>query len=135
VRSGGEELLAAGQVALEEVNEYLNATGAGWQLELVVEDSELKPDVALQKLQALYAQGIRIVTGIGFSADLKAMMTYANTNHILLLAGGNSHELAVPGLRISGSSHRHYYGKMHSGSLTRTRDQIFHLCLERRCIW
>jgi branched-chain amino acid transport system substrate-binding protein len=25
------------------------------------------------------------------------MMTYANTNHILLLAGGNSHELAVPG--------------------------------------
>jgi len=90
-----EELLACGEVAVEEVNDYLNKTGAGWWIKLYVEDSQLKPEVALDKLKSLHAQGIEIVTGIGFSADLKAMMQYANTNHILLLAGGNSYELAV----------------------------------------
>jgi len=92
-----EELLACGQVAVEEVNEYLNKTGAGWWIKLYKEDSQLKPEVALDKLKSLHAKGITIVTGVGFSADLKAMMEYANTNKILIMAGGNSYELAVEG--------------------------------------
>ena len=91
----GEQGLAVARVAVEDVNQYLQKANAGWWLTLVVEDSETKPEVALEKLKSLHARGITIVGGIDFSADLKAMMSYANTNHILIVAAANSYELAI----------------------------------------
>jgi len=91
----GEQGIAASEIALDEVNHFLEEIGAGWRMELVVEDSQTKPEVALDKLKSLHAQGITIVGGWGTSEDLKACMSYADSNKILLLSyGSNAMELA-----------------------------------------
>jgi branched-chain amino acid transport system substrate-binding protein len=94
----GEQAKTTADIALEEVNKHLKDTNAGWTMTLVVEDSETKPDIALEKLKSLHARGITIVSGWGTSGDLRASMTYANTNKILLLSyGSTAIDLAVAG--------------------------------------
>ncbi|MGC8816845.1 MAG: ABC transporter substrate-binding protein [Candidatus Hadarchaeum sp.] len=93
----GEAAKTAADVALNEVNQYLKDTSAGWTMSIVYEDSETKPDVALEKLKSLHARGITIVSGWGTSADLRACISYSNSNKILLLAyGSNAADLAIP---------------------------------------
>ncbi|MEM3421353.1 MAG: ABC transporter substrate-binding protein [Candidatus Hadarchaeum sp.] len=93
----GEAARTAADVALSEVNQYLSETNAGWTMSIVYEDSETKPDIALEKLKSLHARGITIVGGWGTSADLRASISYSNSNKILLLAyGSNAADLAIP---------------------------------------
>jgi len=94
----GEAARATADIALEEVNQYLNETNAGWKMTIVYEDSETKPDVALEKLKSLHARGITIVSGWGTSADLRGSIQYANSNKLLLLAyGSNAADLSIAG--------------------------------------
>jgi len=94
----GEQAITTARIALEEVNQYLTETGAGWTMTLVVEDSGTKPDVALDKLKSLHAMGITIVSGWGTSGDLRGSMSYADANKILLLSyGSTAIDLAVEG--------------------------------------
>lgn len=92
----GEQAIATAEIALEEVNQYLDDIDAGWTMKLVVEDSETKPDIALEKLKSLHARGITIVTGWGTSGDTKGSMPYADANKILLISyGATSMALAI----------------------------------------
>ena len=92
----GAEARVAAETALNEVNEMLNATGAPWRLKLLVEDTQSKPEVALEKLKALHAQGVKIFIGFGTSAEVRMCKPYADTNHILLISyGSTASDLAV----------------------------------------
>lgn len=53
----GENDKVAVELAVAEVNEFLEKIGAGWRLKLYVEDTETKPEVALEKLMSLHAKG------------------------------------------------------------------------------
>ncbi|MEM3395690.1 MAG: hypothetical protein QXT12_06755, partial [Nitrososphaerota archaeon] len=51
------------QTAVDEVNDFLAKSGANWRLRLYVEDTETKPEVALEKLMSLHAKGVKVVIG------------------------------------------------------------------------
>ena len=93
----GENNEAALRVAEEDINKFLEAAGLPVRVKIVIEDTETKPDVALQKLQALYSQGIQFVVGPMSSAELRNIKGYADSNKILLVSqSSTSPALAIP---------------------------------------
>jgi branched-chain amino acid transport system substrate-binding protein len=68
---------------------------------LVVEDSTSVPAVALQKLQALHARGIRVVIGPYSSSEVNAVREFAGANGMILLSPlSTARSLAIPGDNI-----------------------------------
>ncbi len=51
----GQDIRVTLDVAESEINRYLQEGGAGWELEIVVEDSATSPASALEKLAAIKA--------------------------------------------------------------------------------
>ncbi len=96
--SFGENDKAALEIAEEDINTFFNKTGLPYQVEIVFEDTETKPDVALQKLQSLYSQGIKFVIGPMSSAELRNLKGYADSNKIILVSqSSTSPALSIPG--------------------------------------
>ena len=75
--SFGQNNKVAAEIAVEEVNDFLEKIGAGWRLKLYIEDTETKPSVALEKLMALHSKGVKVVIGPMASAGVKALKEYA----------------------------------------------------------
>ena len=97
----GERNKAGIQLAVEEVNKYLEKLGVNWRLKLYVEDTELKPAVTLEKLQSLYAKGVRIVIGPMASSGVVQIKEYAESNNILVITQSSTAvQLAIPGDNI-----------------------------------
>lgn len=92
----GAEARATAMIALEEVNKLLEEIGAPWRLKLLLEDTETKPELALEKLKALHAKGIKIFIGFGTSAEVRMCKPYADANELLLVSyGSTAIDLAV----------------------------------------
>jgi len=95
--SFGQNNKVAAEIAVEEVNDFLEKIGAGWRLKLYVEDTETKPSVALEKLMALHSKGVKVVIGPMASAGVKALKEYADSNKILVVSpSSTSPALAIP---------------------------------------
>ncbi|RLI21318.1 ABC transporter substrate-binding protein [Candidatus Bathyarchaeota archaeon] len=95
--SFGQNNKVAAEIAVEEVNEFLEEIGAGWRLKLYVEDTETKPSVALEKLMALHSKGVKVVIGPMASSGVKAIKEYADSNKILVISpSSTSPALAIP---------------------------------------
>jgi branched-chain amino acid transport system substrate-binding protein len=90
-------------------NRDLNAKYAdkGYKFELYVEDTQLDSNVALQKLQTLYAKGVRAVHAGLTSREVAGKKPFADQNKIILFsAWSTSSLLAIPNdwlYRIVGS--------------------------------
>ena len=82
----GTDLRLATEIAADEFNAYLAEKGAGWSIDVVVEDSQTMPTVALDKLLTHASKGIDIVLGPQTSASLQNVLGYANSNDILLFS-------------------------------------------------
>ncbi|ABK77249.1 ABC-type branched-chain amino acid transport system, periplasmic component [Cenarchaeum symbiosum A] len=80
----------AAQLALEDFNRYLDKIDAGWEFNLVVEDSQSDPVVALEKIQSLNSKGIKLVLGTETSAELRNVRNYAESNGMLLISPSSS---------------------------------------------
>ncbi len=87
-------------MAAEDLNNYYASIGSDYRVRLVVEDTETDPAVALEKLKALDAQGIRMVIGPGFSAELEAVRAYADEHGILIVSTMST----APSLAIEGDN-------------------------------
>ncbi|MCD6529656.1 penicillin-binding protein activator [Candidatus Bathyarchaeota archaeon] len=86
------------EAAVEDVNHFLEKTGAKWRLKLTVEDTETKPDVALSKLQSIAARGIKFVIGPMASAGVSQCKGYADSNKIIIISpSSTSPALSIPG--------------------------------------
>jgi branched-chain amino acid transport system substrate-binding protein len=95
--SYGENSRAALELALKEVNDYLKMIGAGFTIKLVIEDTELKPEIADAKLKSLHARGITLIIGPMTSAEIRRIKAYADSNKILLVSqSSTAPELAIP---------------------------------------
>ena len=95
--SFGQNNKVAAEIAVEEVNDFLEKIGAGWRLKLYVEDTETKPSVALEKLMALHSKGVKVVIGPMASSGVKALKEYADSNKILVVSpSSTSPALAIP---------------------------------------
>ncbi|ABK77851.1 ABC-type branched-chain amino acid transport system, periplasmic component [Cenarchaeum symbiosum A] len=76
----------AAELALVDFNRYLDEIDAGWELNLVVEDSQADPIVALEKIQSLNSKGVKLVLGTETSAELRNVKSYAESNGMLLIS-------------------------------------------------
>jgi branched-chain amino acid transport system substrate-binding protein len=89
---------AAVELAVDDVNAYLQAVGASFTIKLLVEDTETKPDVALTKLQSLAARGVKAVVGPLSSAEIRNIKGYADSNHIVIVSqSSTATDLSIPG--------------------------------------
>ncbi|NOZ88672.1 MAG: ABC transporter substrate-binding protein [Crenarchaeota archaeon] len=95
--SYGENSKAALELAQEDINKFLEKAGAPFRIKIVIEDTETKPDVALQKLQALAQKGIKIFIGPMTSAEVKQLKGYADQNKLLIISqSSTAPSLAIP---------------------------------------
>ena len=82
----GENARVALNLALQEINTLLNQTNAGYQLNIIYEDTQTKPDVALTKTQSLASKGCQVILGYYSSGELRNCQTYATTNQLVLIS-------------------------------------------------
>ena len=95
--SFGTEVQLGTELGVEEFNAYLAEQGADWRFELVSEDTETKPTVALEKTTALYARGIDIIVGMIASSSVTQAKIYADSNNMLIMSpGSTSPALSIP---------------------------------------
>jgi branched-chain amino acid transport system substrate-binding protein len=85
--SYGVRAQATAKVAESDINAYVTALGLPTTFKFYYEDYETKPDVALQRLQDLYARGVKVVIGGMTSGAMKQIASYADTNKILVIDG------------------------------------------------
>jgi branched-chain amino acid transport system substrate-binding protein len=94
----GENDKVAVELAVVEVNDFLGKIGASWRLKLYVEDTETKPEVALEKLMSLHAKGVKFVIGPMASGEVLKIKEYADSNKILVISQSST----APALGIAG---------------------------------
>jgi branched-chain amino acid transport system substrate-binding protein len=81
---------SAVELAARDVNASLANKGMGARVQVIVRDTKLNPDTALQQLEALAAQGVRVVIGPQSSAEVQALKSYADQNGIVLISQGST---------------------------------------------
>jgi branched-chain amino acid transport system substrate-binding protein len=98
--SYGVRAQATAKIAESEINNYTATLGLPVTFKFYYEDYETQPDVALTKVQSLYAQGVKIVIGGMTSGAMKTIDSYVDTNHILVIDGTSTaarQSVAPPG--------------------------------------
>ncbi|MDV2481477.1 amino acid ABC transporter substrate-binding protein [Methanoculleus sp. Wushi-C6] len=97
---GGEASRVALETAAGDINDHFTAFGSDYRVGVIIEDTKTDPAVALEKLQALDKQGVRIVIGPGTSVELNATRTYADEHGIILISTMST----APSLAIAGDN-------------------------------
>lgn len=88
-------------IAATDLNADLARQGSDVRVRIVAEDTKHDPAIALQKLQALAAQGVKIVIGPQSSAEVQALKSYADENGIVIISqGSTSSALSIAGDNI-----------------------------------
>lgn len=95
--STGESSVVAIELARQQVEAHLQALGYPVAVRLIVEDSQTDTAVALQKLQTLYLEGIRLVIGPYSSSEVAHLKEFADRNGVLLVSPSSvATSLALP---------------------------------------
>lgn len=95
--SYGENSKAALELAQKDINNFLAKAGAPFRIKIVVEDTQTKPEVCLQKVQAMAAKGIKFFIGPQTSAEVRQILNYVNQNHLLIISqSSTAPSLAIP---------------------------------------
>jgi len=84
--SQGKGDLAAENLAIQDVNSYVQSTGCNLKFALNANDYKLDTPTALSQLQAMYSGGIRVVVGPLNSGTAAGILSFANSNHIVLIS-------------------------------------------------
>jgi branched-chain amino acid transport system substrate-binding protein len=95
--SQGKGDLAAEQLAIQDVNSYLQTSGCKLTFALDANDYKLDTPTALSQLQAMQAAGIQVVIGPLNSGTAAGILAFANSNHIVLISpSSTSAALGIP---------------------------------------
>ncbi|MCC6018050.1 MAG: ABC transporter substrate-binding protein [Candidatus Verstraetearchaeota archaeon] len=81
------------EIAIEEVNNYFKTLGLPITFKAYIENAEGSATKAFEKLQSLYAKGIRIVLGWRWSSHIRACYDYIQANKILVISDGSTSPL------------------------------------------
>jgi len=93
----GENEYEAAKLAAEHVNTFLGAIGAKWTVEVVAEDTQTDPDIALEKVESFAARGIKLLIGPLSSAEIRAIKGYIDANKILIISqSSTAPDLSIP---------------------------------------
>ncbi|ADC69353.1 Extracellular ligand-binding receptor [Methanocaldococcus sp. FS406-22] len=74
------------EIAEEKINKYFEEKGIPYKVKLYVEDTKADPNVCLQKVQALHAQGINLFLGPMASGEVKNIKGFINSNKIVIIS-------------------------------------------------
>lgn len=92
-----EYMFPAMEIALEEVNEYVEKLGLNVTFKLLFEDAEFSDEVALEKFESLAERGVKVVLGLWWSSQVEACKPYADEHHILIISSASTApSLAIP---------------------------------------
>jgi branched-chain amino acid transport system substrate-binding protein len=95
--SYGQREKVAVDMAVTDINGWLAGSGSTVQFAVRHEDTATDPATALQKLQSLAAQGIQVYIGPQSSGEARNILSYANTNHLVLISQSSTAEnLGIP---------------------------------------
>lgn len=93
----GQTSAVAVEIAVDEVNRYLEGNAAGLRFRVAVVDTRLEPERALE-VQALHARGAQILIGPQSSAEVAYLKPYVDANDLLLVShSSTAGNLAIPG--------------------------------------
>lgn len=94
----GQTGQAAMELAVEDVNRYLEGNAAGISFAAAIEDTRLQPELALEKAQALRARGVQLLIGAQSSAEVAHLKTFVDANGLLLVSpSSTAGSLAIAG--------------------------------------
>ena len=92
----GHDINVAAALALNDFNKHLESIDANWQMNLIIEDTQTDPIIALEKIQSLNSKGVNLILGPETSAELKNIKSYADSGNILILSpSSTSPNLAI----------------------------------------
>lgn len=78
------------EIAANKINDYLAGQGSSTRVRVLFQDTKHNPATALQKLQLLAAQGVKLVIGPQSSAEVQALKSYADQNGIVIISQGST---------------------------------------------
>jgi branched-chain amino acid transport system substrate-binding protein len=97
----GSTTQAAMELAVEDVNRYLEGNAAGIRFVADIEDVQLDPQLALEKAQALQARGVQILIGPPTSEQVAHLKPFVDSHGVLLVSPtSTAGSLAIPGDNI-----------------------------------
>jgi branched-chain amino acid transport system substrate-binding protein len=80
--------------AVNDINENFSKSNIQKRIVLQIEDTEIKPEVAVAKVKKLVDNGIRIIIGPQTSSELKKIKEYVDEHDVLII----SHSSTAPSL-------------------------------------
>jgi branched-chain amino acid transport system substrate-binding protein len=97
IASYGVDHKAAGQIAIDEVNQYMQAMGRPERFQLVIDDGVSTPADGLKATQSLVeTKGAKVIIGPLLSGQLNAILSYVNSHKIVTFGLGTSPTLHIP---------------------------------------
>ncbi len=85
-------------LAIEDLNNEVAACGLNVEFRLVILDDATSDETALQNVQSLHQQGIKVIVGPAASSQVKVVKTYADDNKIVIISpSSTAPTLAIPG--------------------------------------
>ncbi|MET1123673.1 MAG: ABC transporter substrate-binding protein [Archaeoglobaceae archaeon] len=82
----GNNIKNALTVAEEEINKYFEEKGLPYTVKFYYEDTRVDPKVALEKVQALYSRGVKLIVGPMGSGEVKNIRSYVTSNKIIIIS-------------------------------------------------
>ncbi len=73
-------------IAEEDINNYFKEKGLDYTVKFYVEDTKVDPNIALQKVQSLYSQGINLIIGPMGSGEVANIKDYVTSNKIVIIS-------------------------------------------------
>ncbi len=97
----GRASAVAVEIAVDEINRYLEGNAAGLRFRVAVMDTQLEPERALDKVRELHSRGAQILIGPQSSAEVAHLKSYVDANDLLLVShSSTAGNLAIPGDNI-----------------------------------
>jgi branched-chain amino acid transport system substrate-binding protein len=84
--SQGPEFGQAATLAVNDMNQRLQAAGRNIQFELVVEDDQSTPSVSKTQYQALVASGVQLIVGPSTSSAISLVYPLAAEDHVVVIS-------------------------------------------------
>jgi branched-chain amino acid transport system substrate-binding protein len=101
----GKGDLAAEQIAITEANAWVKANGCSLTFALNNQDYALDNTKALSELTAMYTAGTSVVIGPLNSGAARAILSYANSNHIVLISPSST----SPALHVTDTTNSYLF--------------------------
>jgi branched-chain amino acid transport system substrate-binding protein len=84
--SQGQRDKAAVNMAISDINAWLQSIGANYTFAVDHEDSATDANVVQQKIETMNSKGIKVYIGPEWSGGALQILTYANQNHLVLIS-------------------------------------------------